>query len=1310
MKNKNISFIVKLIYQLILIFALLLSIVFLAIPLILLTIPFMLLIRIFPSLKRKIFNFISNSSALRLIDQPSQKTSYIRTLWFIVCLTIPFMLLMRIFPLLKKKIFNLISNSSDFRLIAQSSQQTSPYISTLKRQFYLNFLIEVLQKVGENDNTQLIYSFLEQNLEKLDENLIEVLNNWAEKQFESVNTAKAIYIARVIANFSNLLGQFPYGNIATNKEIAIAGYKIGLKILTFEAFPVDWAMIQNNLGRIYRERIKGQKARNIEYSISAYIESLKVRTFDAFPKKWAETQYSLALAYRDRIKGDRANNIEEAIAACTEALKIFTFEVFPVEWAMTQNNLGNVYRDRIRGDRAENLEKAIATYKEALKVYTFEEFPVDLAMTQHNLALTYSSRIRGDKAENLEKAIATCKEALKVRTFDSFPKEWTETQVILANAFVSRIRGDNAENLEKAITIYKEALKVLTFEAFPQGWAVTQMSLATAYSERIRGDKAENLEKAIAIYKEALKVWTFDAFPWQWANTQNALGSVYRERIRGDKAENLEKAIAICTEALKVRTFDAFPQGWAGTQNTLANVYCERIRGDKAENLEKAIAICTEALKVLTFEAFPWQWANTQNTIAIAYRSRIRGDKAENIEQSITAYKEALKVRTFEAFPYDWALIQSNLANAYSERIRGDKAENIEKAITAYKEALKVRTFEAFPYDWAFTQSNLTNAYSERIRGDKAENIEKAITAGTEALKVFTFEAFPQNCLRTAAVLGTLHYDQKQWQPATEAYHTAIEAVENARLEALNPQSRQEVLANAIEVFDRIVQAYLNLNQPEKALEYIERSKGRNLVELMTQKGLKPQGVSQETIDKLAKLKQQVVNEQIRLQHQSINQKLMRSDNLTPYVQDHSYLKEYQQELDTFITENITPYDPNFNLTQKVQPIPFKDIKSLTDNSTCLLQWDLTGENILAFIVSANEPVKVWQSSEKDRNKLIDNANNYRQLYYSEAEKKEWINQLPDLLQTFADTLHINEIISLIPETCQRLIIIPHWFLHIFPLHAFPIDNNRILQDKYDIQYAPSCQLLQITKQRPLNQLTNLFAIQNPTKDLIFTDLEVNIISTLFKKKEIIAKDNATESTVTTQIKASESHCYHFSCHGGFNPNNPLESALLLAKPDQLTLGEIFELNLKKSRLVVLSACETGLIDLKSISVSNEYIGLPAGFLFAGSSSVISSLWTVSDLSTSFLMMKLYEILLDNTQNISVPIALKTAQNWLRNLSSQEGIQYLETRIKPNLNQLYPNKPKSAERFYKGLVKRLNSAEYPFENPFYWAAFIASGL
>ncbi|MFM6267443.1 MAG: hypothetical protein ACKPFA_13210, partial [Dolichospermum sp.] len=172
-------------------------------------------------------------------------------------------------------------------------------------------------------------------------------------------------------------------------------------------------------------------------------------------------------------------------------------------------------------------------------------------------------------------------------------------------------------------------------------------------------------------------------------------------------------------------------------------------------------------------------------------------------------------------------------------------------------------------------------------------------------------------------------------------------------------------------VFHRIVQAHLNLNQPEKALEYIERSKGRNLVELITQKNLNPQGVSQEIIAQLTDLKQRVVNEQIRLQHQSINQNLMRSDNLTPYVQDHSYLKEYQQDLDNFIAREIK--DTLFSLTQKVEPIAFTEIQALTDAETCLLQWYITWEKILAFVVSAEGEVKVWQSSEDDVKQLTMN-------------------------------------------------------------------------------------------------------------------------------------------------------------------------------------------------------------------------------------------------------------------------------------------------------------------------------------------------
>ncbi|MFM6076407.1 MAG: CHAT domain-containing protein, partial [Dolichospermum sp.] len=229
-------------------------------------------------------------------------------------------------------------------------------------------------------------------------------------------------------------------------------------------------------------------------------------------------------------------------------------------------------------------------------------------------------------------------------------------------------------------------------------------------------------------------------------------------------------------------------------------------------------------------------------------------------------------------------------------------------------------------------------------------------------------------------------------------------------------------------------------------------------------------------------------------------------------------------------------------------------------------------------------------------------------------------------------------------------------FLHILPLHALPVDplqpplkrgesvtEGLDLQDLFPngVQYAPSCQLLKIAQSSHHADFNQLFAIQNPTKDLLYTDLEVNILSNFFTESQIIAKENATKNAIIPHLKSSNNHCHHFSGHFSFDHNNPLESALFLANQEPLTLSEIFELRLNQCRLVTLSACETGLIDLNSIS--DEYIGLPSGFLFAGSPSVVSSLWTVNDLSTSFLMIKLYEILFDENQQVSVPVALKQA-------------------------------------------------------------------
>ncbi len=254
---------------------------------------------------------------------------------------------------------------------------------------------------------------------------------------------------------------------------------------------------------------------------------------------------------------------------------------------------------------------------------------------------------------------------------------------------------------------------------------------------------------------------------------------------------------------------------------------------------------------------------------------------------------------------------------------------------------------------------------------------------------------------------------------------------------------------------------------------------------------------------------------------------------------------------------------------------------------------------------------------------------------------------------------------------------------------------------------------MQLTEKQERPDFSYLFGIQNPTQDLFYANLEVQTVRRFFEPAYVLVEKNAKKDAFSTILHTEHlrvAHCAHFSCHGTFNFESPLKSALILADKEPLTLGEIFALTLSKCRLATLSACETGLIDFTSIS--DEYIGLPSAFLYAGALSVVSSLWAVSDLSTCFLMIKFYE----NLKNFpklepgDVAIALNQAQKWLRNLTTQEFEALLE-KYKPQIEQIFAqleeDDPIIAEEY---LLQARNRKPHPFANPYYWAAFTATGL
>jgi CHAT domain-containing protein len=974
------------------------------------------------------------------------------------------------------------------------------------------------------------------------------------------------------------------------------------------------------------------------------------------------------------------------------------------------------------GNKASNMEISIAGNEVALTFYTREDFPYEWAGIQNNLGSAYRNRIRGEKAENIENGIAAYTAALTVRTREAFPQDWATTQYNLGNAYGDRIQSEKVENIEKAIAAYAAALTVYTREDFPYEWAATQHNLGNAYGNRIRGEKAENIENAIAAYTEALTVRTREAFPEDWANTQNSLGDTYRTRIRGEKAENIEKAIAACNTALTVYTRKAFPYEWAMTQNSLGNAYGDRIRGEKAVNIEKAIAAYTEALTVRTREAFPEDWANTQNSLGNVYRKTLgksKAEKAETLEKAIAAYTAALTVYTREAFPYEWAGTQNNLGLTYGYIIRGEKAEaeNIEKAIAAYTEALTVRTREAFPEDWATTQNNLGIAYDDRVLGEKAENIEKAIAAYTAALTVRTREAFPEDHVKTLLGLGTSYKNANQLTSAYNTLKSAIETVESLRSEILSgDETKRKHAEQWVLTYINMVEVCLELGKINEAIEYVERSKNRNLVELILDRDLKTI-FPLEVANQLEQLQKQIASGQYEIQNRTAEDPKLLAQNL-------QQLRQQRQELQ----DRYLPVGSGFK---------FDQFQPTLDQRTAIIEWYITTEKIFAFVVKPNgQELTVWQSQPEDRKALLKWVSEYLE-DYNKTGKNQWRDKLDERLNELSEILHLESILDQIPPYCDRLIFIPHRFLHLLPLHALSVGESYLL-DRFPlgVGYAPSCQLLQQVQQRKRPDFQSLFAIQNPTGDLQFTDQEVNSILSLFPSHKVLSNSYATKAALDEATPHLQKANYlHFSCHGSFNPDSPfllLADAIVSSIPTDadpkqylatdhgfidlskcLTLGNLFErgFDLNKCRLVVLSACETGLIDFNNIS--DEYIGLPSGFLYAGSSSVVSSLWTVDDMSTAYLMIKFLQNLkaaFDGGEDVSVAVALNQAQHWLRNISWEDLEKWVNNlQLDSRNNRQIERSMRQMREIVAKNARSKNIDEKPFQSPYHWAGFTAIG-
>ena len=183
----------------------------------------------------------------------------------------------------------------------------------------------------------------------------------------------------------------------------------------------------------------------------------------------------------------------------------------------------------------------------------------------------------------------------------------------------------------------------------------------------------------------------------------------------------------------------------------------------------------------------------------------------------------------------------------------------------------------------------------------------------------------------------------------------------------------------------------------------------------------------------------------------------------------------------------------------------------------------------------------------------------------------------------------------------------------------------------------------------------------------------------------------------------------HLATHGFVDTERPEFSGLVLARAPVdkdydgvLHMREVFHLKLDAD-LVVLSACQTGL----GKQLSGEgMLGLSTAFFFAGTPSLVMSLWNVSDDATALLMWRFYSNLKAGQPKAA---ALHEAKNWLRTVTHDDltklgrtnpAIANLTRTIGPTVKR--PKGPKGKDAPTPAPV-------HPYAHPHYWAAFILTG-
>lgn len=557
-------------------------------------------------------------------------------------------------------------------------------------------------------------------------------------------------------------------------------------------------------------------------------------------------------------------------------------------------------------------------------------------------------------------------------------------------------------------------------------------------------------------------------------------------------------------------------------------------------------------------------------------------------------------------------LTMTCLAYAHLGMIYG-KLKDYDEAFRQMQQALEMARSRS-----DLTAGLLMIAYSSLRIGDlyrQKGDLAKAIESYDESIRLndqFNYLAFVHQAhkglFQAYDAFGEVAQAEKQLESAISYY-------ESHRTKILEQNNRNAFFDQEQDVYDLAIGFEISrLKNAAKAFEYSEMSRGRSLLDLVQNRG----------------------------QIAGANQAL----------------------------------DVSFSAVS--QPLSLGVVRNLLPDQVQLLQYAVLDDRVIFWLVTRNR----FDSFERRirSNELNEMVRDYTLLITasSSGDREEVCKaaeQLYDLLIAPAEPLL---------DRRKQIFVVPDKMLNELAFQSLisPVTGRYLIED-YAIAVSPSASLL-IACSREASTRTNneesLLSVAlthfdqrevGGLPDLPSAAKEARSIADCYTSRRLLVGDRAGKKTVMTEMEGAS--VIHIASHFILG-SSPLRSRLVLAKEPRaesdgqapnpsLEISDVYGLRLPESRLVVLSACRTG---MERYYRGEGTMSIARAFTAVGVPLVVASLWAVDSDSTTELMIRFH--------------------------------QYRKAGGRS-----------SAESLRLAQIEMLKSAEGRYRHPYYWASFIVIG-